>query len=87
MERTDLSVLGQTKISKRIVVFEDRLDENQKAMFAYARDLATSAGLPFEVVDVVKLNILQKLAMILSRNFLETPAVVFPESAFHCIMK
>jgi hypothetical protein len=87
-ERYVPSVIGSVKITNWVVQYENRLDDAQQAILKYADDLSTSAGLPIEVIDVSKLNIIRRLVtLFFRRDLYRTPAVLFPETAFSRIMK
>jgi hypothetical protein len=76
------SIIGPVKLPLRFVDYEDRLDETQQTMVDYASDLALSAGLPIKVVDVSKLNVLERLGRVIFRRDRETPAIELPEAMF-----
>ena len=76
------SIVGPVKLPSRFVDYEDRLDETQQTMVDYASDLALSTGLPIKVVDVSKLNVLERFGRVIFRRVRETPAIELPEAMF-----
>ena len=87
-ERLVPSVIGSVKITKWVVQYESRLDDDQQAILKYADDLSASAGLPIEIVDVSKLNIVRRLILKIFKNELyKAPAVVFSGIAISNVMR
>ncbi len=76
------SFIGPVKTFTRFVDYEDRLDDTQQRMIDYASDVAMSADLPIKVIDVSKLNILERFARWIFRRVRMTPAIELPEAMF-----
>jgi len=86
-ERTVPSIVGSVKLTSWVVQYEDRFDDSQKSILKYADDLASSVGVPIEVIDVSKLNLIRRLVtLVFRRDLYKTPIVLFPETAFSRIM-
>jgi hypothetical protein len=81
------SIIGHERVAKRIVEYEDELDETQKAMVECAKDLAAVAGFTLKILDVSKQS---KIKKILGRVFgrpHEAPTIVFSDAIFFRAMK
>jgi hypothetical protein len=76
------SFIGPVKTFTRFVDYEDRLDDTQQRMIDYASDLAMSADLPIKVIDVSKLNMMERFARLIFRRVRMTPAIELPEAMF-----
>jgi hypothetical protein len=84
----DLSIIAHTTLLERTgVLYEDQLEETQKLMVQYARDLAGQAGLSVEIVDLSKLGIFERLLNSTFKKFPGAPAIFLPDSVFSQIMK
>jgi len=87
LESSVMTTLGPVKLSRRAVQYENQLDDVQQRMLDEASDLAASAGLKLEVVDVSKLNILQQLGRQIFRNDYKPPVVVLPNAVLARVRK
>jgi len=82
LENYSGSFIGPIKTFTRFMDYEDRLDDTQQRMIDYASDLAMSAHLPIKVIDVTKLNVLERFARLIFRRVRMTPAIELPEAMF-----
>lgn len=80
-------VTAPVKVPRRVIQYEDRLDDRQKKILDFADDLAATLALPLKVVDVSKLNVFQRLARWISGRNNEAPALIISEGAFFRLIK
>jgi hypothetical protein len=81
------SVIGPQKVAERIVEYEDRLDETQRAMLEYANDLAKAGKFRLKIVDLSKQSrIKYSLGRLFGRPSI-VPTIVFSDAIFCRVMK
>ena len=81
------SVIWPEKSVRRVVEYEDRLDETQRAMLDYAKDLAKAGKFRLKIVDLSKESrIKYSVGRIFGRHSM-FPTIVFSDAIFCRIMK
>lgn len=87
--RTPVFVAGTTQMSesaKRVVIYENVLDADQKAMLENSKALAQNLRVTLVVKDLAKLNLIERLLGLISRRKINSPFLSLDENAISVLI-
>ena len=79
--------MAPVKVAKRVVEYEDQLDETQMAMVKYAEDLAKLTHFTLRIVDLSKQGRIKRSLWRVFGGPLVAQTIVFPDAIFCRVMK